>query len=308
MKLNLSKCEGFSTHRSGWSYALKSLMPFHSNNGIFLDDFIERKFIWSTDESHYNFPWIGILHLPYQDINEFGARNSISFLFNKPNFIKSLEKCLCLITLSEDLRNQANHYLNNKIPIISVKYPAEKPPKLWNKNKFLKNPSVTKLGYWLRDFIKFYNDANILKENNVNLDIYCMPGNINEYRRIWTNIMYEKGNFYYHNPINLNNKDFDEHMAKTVVWCWFHYTAANTAIIESMIRNAPIFTNRLPSTIEYLGENYPLYGTENLIDENGVIRIDKVLEAHEYLKNMDKEFLSGEYFAYDLITKLKKNL
>lgn len=307
MKLNLSKCEGFSTHRSGWSYALKSLMPFHANNGIFFDDFVERKFIWDAhkDKSSYDFPWIGAIHLPYHDRIEFGIKNSLQFLCSKDNFRQSLKKCLSLVVLSEELKKQVEFYLGHEIPIVVVKYPADKAMQ-WNPKKFLKNPSITKLGYWLRDFVKFDKDFKYLKKNNINLKTYCMPGHMHEYHKVWSNIINLQGHIDYHDPINLKNEEFDEHLSQTLVWCWFHFTSANTAIVESIIRNAPIFTNKLPSTVEYLGEDYPLYGNENLIDEDGIIKIEQILKAHEYIKDMDKTDLSGEYFAYDLITKLKK--
>lgn len=308
MKINLSKCEGFSTHRSGWGYAIKSLTPFHAKNGIFFDDFVERKFIWNADKdkSHYDFPWIGTVHLPYHDRTEFGIKNSLQFLCSQENFKKSLKKCLCLVVLSEDLKKQVSSYLKDyQIPIIVVKYPAEKSIE-WNPLKFLKNPSITKLGYWLRDFTKFNEDIKSLKKINTNFKTYCMPGHVYEYHKIWSNIINLKGYIEYHDPINLNSQEFDNHLSQTLVWCWFHYTAANTAIVESMIRNVPIFTNRLPSVVEYLGEDYPLYGNENLIDENGLVRTEKILEAYEHIKKIDKTILSGEYFAYDLITKLEK--
>lgn len=311
MKFNLSKCEGFSTHRSGWSYAIQSLKPFHATNGIFFDDFIERKFIWNAhkDNSYYKFPWVGIVHLPKHNRVEFGVKNSLDFLCSQPNFQKSLKKCLCLITLSKDLKDCVQTALSDyNIPIITVKYPTEKSLINWNPSKFLSNPSITQLGYWLRDFQKFHNDAERIRQNNPKIETYCMPGDIYEYKRIWSNIINQYGIINYHEPINLKNDEFDNHLSKTLAWCCFHQTSANTAIVESIIRNTPIFTNKLPATVEYLGENYPLYNDSDLIDDNGFIKKQRILEAHEYIKSMDKTDLSGEFFANDLIKKLNNLL
>jgi hypothetical protein len=302
MKLDLSKCEGFSTHRSGWSYAIKSLTPFHSSNGIFLDDFVERKFIWRRSEnSYYNFPWVGVVHLPPHDKTEFDKRNSLQFLCDQINFKKSLKKCLCLITLSEDLKNILPTYIEEKIPIISVKHPTEKVNKTWSPFEFLKQPSITKIGYWLRKFQKFNSDISTAK-NLLNYETYCLPGDTKRYSQIWDIIMMDSGqDFIIHDPSRLNNKEFDEHLSKTVAWCCMWATSANNGIIEPLIRNTPIITNRLPAVCEYLGDDYPLY--DDLGDS--IFTKEKILEAHEYLKNKDKTDLSGEFFAYDLITKLK---
>lgn len=308
MKLNLSKCEGFSTHRSGWSYAIKSLMPFHAKNGIFFDDFVERKFIWNRhkDNSYYNFPWIGVIHLPIHDRTEFDKRNSLQFLCKQSNFIQSLKKCKCLISLSKSLIPEIKKQLPNEfndLPIISVKHPTEKVLKKWSPYKFIQDPSITQLGYWLRKFNFFYNDIELIKSNIPNIKSYCMPGDLKRYSEIWNIIsMNEEIDFNIHEPINLNNYDFDEHLSKTLVWCCMWSTSANNGIIEPLIRNTPIFTNKLPAIVEYLGNDYPLY------KECGILNLNKILEAHEYLTNLDKSDLSGEFFAYDLITKLESVL
>jgi len=310
MKLNLSKCEGFSMHRSGWSYAIRCLKPFHSNNGIFLDDFVERKFIWNRnkDSSYYDFPWIGILHIPRHNKPEFDKKNSLDFLFEQSNFQKSLKKCMCLIALSESLLLDIKELLNKlkvNIPTFSVKHPTEKTQICWSPDEFLKNKSITQLGYWLRNLEEFSNICNFLKINHIKYKTYCMPGFVEEYLKIWQRISCFAGKDYMiHEPTRLDNLEYDEHLSKTLVYVCMWATSANNGIIEPMIRNTPIITNKLPATTEYLGEDYPLYyeGPEDIVN------IEKILQCHEYLKNMNKDFLHGDYFANDFITKLEKSI
>lgn len=310
MRLNLSKCEGFSMHRSGWSYVINCLKPFHSAKGIFLDDFVEKKFIWDRkkDNSHYNFPWIGIIHVPSHDKPEFDKKNSLQFLFSQPNFHKSLKNCLCLVTLSNSLLIDVNNFLQSlgfNIPTFSVKHPTEKVDKTWSPFEFLKSPSISQLGYWLRNFEEFSNICSFIKDNNLNYETYCLPGFVEEYNKIWNRLSCFIGKDYeIHAPSRLENNQYDKHLSKTLVYACFWATSANNGIIEPMIRNTPIITNKLDATVEYLGNDYPLYynGPEDLLDTN------KILEAHEYIKNMDKYFLTGEYFVYDFITKLKNIL
>ena len=60
--------------------------------------------------------------------------------------------------------------------------------------------------------------------------------------------------------------------------------------------------------MEYLGEDYPLYFTDIQDAQDKLHDKQKIIKAHEYLKNMDKTFLSGRYFAIDLINKLEQVL
>jgi hypothetical protein len=46
-----------------------------------------------------------------------------------------------------------------------------------------------------------------------------------------------------------------------VVLCLLYATAANNILLECMARGTPIIINPLPSVLEYLGEDYPLYAT-----------------------------------------------
>lgn len=48
IRVNLSRSIIFNSHRSGWKYAIQSLMPIRDDeNGIYIDDFIERDFSWN---------------------------------------------------------------------------------------------------------------------------------------------------------------------------------------------------------------------------------------------------------------------
>lgn len=294
LKLNLSKCEGFTSHRSGWSYAIESLQPFHSDSGVLLDDFVERTFIWNKVKSKpYTFPWFGVVHLPSHDRVEFDKRNSLDFLFKSEKFLESLEKCLGLVTLSEYLARQIRPLV--KCPVVSVRHPTQS-AKFWAPSLYRQNKSISQIGYWLRDFVKcneFLNKHSYLKT-------YCLPGIKAQYIDIWNRIMAQEGRDYIvHPPTNLDNEKYDDLLSSTVAVVFLHATSANNGIIEPLIRNTPIITNRLPATVEYLGEDYPIYDVDYIND-------DMIFEAHEYLKKMDKSFLRGDVFARDLINKLKE--
>ncbi len=81
-------------------------------------------------------------------------------------------------------------------------------------------------------------------------------------------------------------------------------SAVNT-IIECIVRHTPLLVNPLPAVVEYLGEDYPLYyndlnhAAQLLIDE------DKVLQAHCYLRDMDKSHLGIECFVSNVCQFLR---
>ena len=81
-------------------------------------------------------------------------------------------------------------------------------------------------------------------------------------------------------------------------------TSANNAVVECIARNTPILINRLPASEEYLGKDYPFFFNDIDHASSLLYDLDKVYEAHIYLKNMDKKWISGTYFAQDLTEKL----
>ena len=66
-KLNFGVQPVFSSHRSGWQYAMDALLPLHNSNGVKFDGFLENNFTlnyeWyirqKKDIIPYKEPWIG---------------------------------------------------------------------------------------------------------------------------------------------------------------------------------------------------------------------------------------------------------
>ena len=159
ISLNLSKCSGFTHHRSGWSYCINALRPFHSKAGIVLDDFMERSFSWKLHEYHYgdnpyNLPyqkdWIGFLHNPPNPPDWFEIYNSPQAILGRKVFKESLSTCKCLVTLSEYLGKWLRKRVD--VPVISVKHPTYVPPLKWSPSRFLSSypKKIVQIGYWLR--------------------------------------------------------------------------------------------------------------------------------------------------------------
>lgn len=113
---------------------------------------------------------------------------------------------------------------------------------------------------------------------------------------------------------NLKNDEYDAIFKKNIVFLDLYDTVANNIILECIMHNTPILVNYLPSTVEYLGPDYPLYFT-NISDAQAKLdSINLIIEAHKYLKRMDKTRFTYHHFnqqlkgvIYDQIVPILEN-
>lgn len=320
MKLNLSQTQGFTAHRSGWAYCLNSLQTYHSNSGLFVCDFIERQFSWelwtyyhslNTNKIPYRFPWVGFLHNPHNMPEWFDSFNTPQAIFARPEFQESLQRCRALITLSDYLADWVRSQTD--IPVISVKHPTGPAPQ-WSPYRFLKQDikHLVQVGYWLRRMESI-------------MEVKVPPG----YQKVWLPSNKEKAyEILHYNKLvsrmsthlrdhlwhsvnvldHLSNQDFDDLYARSVIFLDLHDASANNAVVEAVARHTPIIVNRHPAVQEYLGADYPLYFT-SLGEVYDILKdSNRIIEAHHYLKRMDKPWISGNYFAYDIKQKLENVL
>lgn len=312
--INLSQSKGFSSHRHGWSYALSGLSRYNSLSGIFVDDFIERTFSWDLPNSYrnklpYRFPWVGFLHNPPNMPHWFDYNHSPQSIFQRDVFKESLRSCKCIVVLSDYLKHWVEQELS--VPVVMVKHPTGIAPQ-WNMESFVRSESkkVVQLGYWLRkiDSIARLNlPRGYIKRwmpsvKNKAKQYLDMLASVNgEYHSvkntIWRNI--EVLDF-------LSDSDYDTELASSIVFIDLYDSSANNGIIECISRNTPIVVNNHPAAIEYLGKDYPLYFNSLEEAEYKLSNMSLICDAHVYLKNMDKTWISNDFFAVDLIEKLKE--
>ncbi len=151
-------------HRSGWSYVYKNLIKLHNINKPILDIYLDRTFHWDYKINKYlklipyTKEWYGIIHHTFD--TSFSEYNNVN-LFKNQDFIKSLEYCKGLITLSETLKYKiegALHFINKKVPVYSLIHPTELDVGKFSFDKFKNNPNIQLLhiGDWLRNNYLFY--------------------------------------------------------------------------------------------------------------------------------------------------------
>jgi hypothetical protein len=74
---------------------------------------------------------------------------------------------------------------------------------------------------------------------------------------------------------------------------------ANNTIVECIARNTPVVVNRLAGPVDYLGGDYPLFFND-LCEVEGLLTEERILAAHKHLKNVDKSWIRGKFFAESL--------
>jgi hypothetical protein len=315
IRLDLSKTKGFEAHRSGWAYCMGCLKPLHSRSGIFVDDFIERAFAWKLDQAFknnennipYQREWIGFLHNPPNVPEWFDFINSPQAILSRKLFQDSLKTCRALITLSDYLKNWLQPQV--EVPVVSVKHPTERAEHLWNPDVFFiqKQRPIVQLGYWLRKMFAICELETSFKYSKMWLPSDSRYGSImmSIEERTKTHFWETKYRWSGVKKFDrIDNQQFDELMSQCIVFLDLYDSSANNAVVESIARNTPILINKIPAVVEYLGVDYPFYfddyrhAIEKLADD------DLIMETHLYLKNMDKRWISGKYFANDLHDKL----
>jgi hypothetical protein len=315
-KINLSsQLENFyGKHRSGWSYAVRSLSHLHNPRGIYLDAFIERTFAWNENSAEPHFrPWIGFIHVPPQVPYWFQSHQSNHRIFQSRKWEKSLPFCRGLFTLSRYHRDSLKKQLD--IPVDNLIFPTESPELKWDWDKFQSSPEkkIIQVGWWLRRLHSIFRlpagkyRKIFLKVDHFNWDYLIHK----EYEILKKSGLFSAEMYDTADTVGfVSNEQYDRLLAENIIFLHLYDSSANNTIIECLVRNTPLLVNPLPAVKEYLGEDYPFYfnsleeAAEKAEDE------DMVQKTHLYLLNHpSKDCLSGEYFAKSFEeSKIYRNL
>jgi hypothetical protein len=293
------------------------LSVFHSNSGYIFDSFLEKTFCWDLSNSYkdlksgvpYQSPWIGVLHNPPNVPSWFDLYNSPQALIEKEIFKTSLKNCVAIVTLSDYLKNWLKERVD--VPIVSVKHPTRIPHVKWSASRFFSSRprKILQIGSWLRNAESFFDLKNTDKYRKL-----WMPGDP-DYAKNMLTIQQKNNPKYYENKYRwssvekldyLKPEEYDDIITESIVFLDLFDSSANNAVIEPIASNTPLLINRIPPLVEYLGDDYPLFydSTEHA---GQILKNDNLIyDAHVYLKNMEKNWISGSYFANSLVDKLTK--
>ena len=318
-------------HRSGWSYVVENLNKINNSHGsaVLCDLYVDRTFHWNNNEYSllkiipYVKPWIGFIHHTCE--TDYSDHNT-TYLFKNNNFIKSLECCKGLYVLSNYLKISVETLLLAQsithVKVFELTHPTEFVEKTFDiktfSNKNNNTRKIIQIGSWLRD-LNAINQLD-LKYNELTLQKCVLEcKNMNNYLHVSEIIKYNKcqleTNISCDNKSrqiilnedvliieNLNNDDYDTLLSNNIVFIKLINASAVNTIIECIVRNTPILVNRLPATIELLGETYPLF--YNTLDEaSDLLTMKNIKKGYKYLKNLDKTKFKIETFINNLLRK-----
>jgi len=297
----------YGNHRSGWGYALQSLKPLHTNLGVWLDGFMEKKFSWGDDPGDrlnnpkpYRQPWIGFTHVPHNLPSWFRWEQSSRSIFATKLWQESIASCKGLFCLSQYHQAWLEKQLDVKV--VSLIHPTETPEIKFSFDAFKENRSrkIVQVGWWLRKLHSIY----YLPVRKIKKAILrSQAGHVEEMFAI------EKAVFNL-NPDKssverityLSNNEYDKLLGTNIVYLNLYDTSANNAIIECIVRNTPVLVNPHPAVKEYLGQDYPFYFQDLEEAARKAEDMGLIEETHAYLKSSPiQEKLTTDYFLQSFV-------
>lgn len=291
----------------------------------------------------YKEEWVGFIHHTFSDYNN--NYNCAELVKNKL-FLDSLPTCKGLIVMTKYLKLQleivfARHNIN--VPIYNVYHPTEFTENVFDFNTFIDNRErkIVQIGNWMRDMFAIHRleipPNSIIRSKavlkNKNSDNYFLPetffdmlfeniknaevnSNVYDICKISLSNMHLKS--MYNNILEMENSveilqrlpndEYDKLLTENIIFLYLADASAVNTIIECIVRNTPILVNKIPPTIELLGEDYPLF-YENYFEASYLLSSSYYIEkAYEYLLSYDKTRYYIKTFINDVTDILRHTL
>jgi len=309
-KLSLSRHLTFPHHRSGWAYALDALGPLIRPGGVVLDPFVEATFCWDLDQNvqagllPYHSDWVAIIHNPPGIPQWHEFESAPQSIFNLRVWRESMPYCRGIYVFSETMRSWVRERLD--VPVAAVVHPTELPERHFTMEEFMANPvrRIVQVGSWLRRL----HSISRLKISSLRKTLLAprpMPDPHLEslLRREaehdpgakdadWPSVEF----LAYQSP-----GGYDQLLSGNIVFLDLYDTIVNNTIIECVVRRTPVVCNRLPSLVELLGQDYPLFFSD--LEEASAKAADLALieKAHQHLAAIPEDLFSQASFRESVI-------
>ncbi|MCO6450794.1 MAG: glycosyltransferase [Caldilineales bacterium] len=284
-KLNLSGAlaRDYGRHRSGWSFAMRSLASLHRDDGIWVEPFPEHTFgeDKAGRQQPHTRPWIGFLHNPPNMPDWFVYNQSPQSLLANQSFQQSLPHCLGLFCLSEYLAAWWRERLD--APIAVLKHPTDESAQCFSFERFTTNPQkrIVQIGAWLRKLNSIY----YLPVGRLRRAI------VHQHRPYIDELTARERTVFGLRPDEtlveilpfLDDDAYDELLASNLVYMELYDSSANNVVIECIARATPILVNPLPAVVEYLGKDYPFYFVNREQAARKAEDIALIEQTHRYL-------------------------
>jgi hypothetical protein len=300
--------------RGGWKSVLYKLIEtkfFSEHSETDFLDILEQHFS-PVKEKMFSNKWSGIIHLTPNGPPYLYSEN-IANLFSNPYFLKSIDNCNTLFSLSHYVSNYLQmefEKIQKPIKIITLKHPVVQENIIpFSFEKFKNNPykRLIQIGQQYRKMTSIYTVD--IPDNYTKMWLTGTKAMIRlnyiikmeqKYLNIHLTKKMEQSVIKYYTQ---TYEEYDEFLSQNIVFINLFDAAANNTVLECIVRKTPIIVNKLPGVIDYLGENYPLYFS-NLDEVSSLLQEEKLLEAHEYLKTINTKSLEIDYFIRKLLTHI----
>jgi len=287
-------------HFNGWVSIIKSLSEKFTRQDFTLHPFLDRDALFFPNnlETLKGKPWVGIIHFPTHGAPLLHPHiNSINVV-KMINESEYKERCNGLIVLTQKSKNILSKFTD--IPIHRLWHPKEVAKNTFNINAYFKNPILRHPGKAYRDFYPYFNLKTDLEKIihiepqsqwliDQSLELSGSPLN----STVKINLKFLKDSQYIKNLTTSLGFGY-----------WFDCEASNS-ILEHLMTNTPIIANKLPSIVEYLGKDYPMY-YENIIHDPDSYILNKkfIQDTSKYLcSRSKKKRFTVKYFC-DSMNKL----
>lgn len=299
IKLKIGNQTGWTEHRSGWNYVLNILATLDDESGILFDGNLDASFGYDAPVKRqrkvipYSENWMGFIHST-ANLCPFMTRYiTLSDILSTEEFTRSLDNCMGIFTLSEDLAAFVAGKLNWRVNVTGLKHPTEFVSNLFNPDRFFADQKLLHIGNWLRRITPFFK----VRARGYKKVMLLNP----------TTLSHFDDELNYHNETfdldgvkminHLGNEAYDQVLSESIVFINLCDSSATNTIVECIVRNTPILVNRLRSVEEYLGKEYPFYYSSLEEAERKMGDRALIKETFGYLKDFPgKKELDGRYF------------
>ena len=299
-KINLGKQVFWGHHRSGWKYAISMFKLLNHPRGIKFNGFLDG--VFSLQKRVMVEPFVGVFHnVPYHNnrgLVEYSPKykgNSLSAIFSSRPWKDSVRHCRGIWTFSEYVAKFIRQA--TKVTVSSLRHPTSFSALEFSFDDFdgNKNKQLLFIGHWMRNYEDFFKLSSRGYTKRL-----LMSGCHDSDLRMVNDCTRRYGESIAVGD-RIPNDEYDKLLHKNICFISLFDANVNNVVIECMVRKTPLLVNRLPSIVEYLGEDYPFYYKDLEEAAHKLSSLDLIYRTHEYLSQLpQRKFLSGREFCESL--------
>lgn len=300
-------------HRAGWPWVIDQLNAIVGDDGVLLDDFCDINFRYPHEVSKgrweylppYNAPWIAMLHNPpgvpnwWRNFKQ-SANYSCEELFKLPLWVHSMPYLRGIFCFSDYHTRTLENVVG--VPVKKLFHPAPVARRLFCMEEFMGNSKkrLVQIGWWLRRMQSIYRvKAAQFVKSRIDPEQPIVYSYIEEEKKN-TEVILKEGEVEILNF--LSNDEYDDLLAKNIVFLDLYDASANNTVLECIMRNTPILINRIGGVPEYLGEEYPFYYQSFIEAAEKLKSMELIAEVHQYLRELPiKRNLSADHFRRSIV-------